>query len=323
MTDQQLSPKEPRTYRFCSIVDAKRMDTYLTEAFHYFSRSFFQHLLKQKQYVEHNGSQAKATTSVKVGDVLAVTLPKLKNLSIVAEDLPLDIIYEDKDLIAINKAAGMVVHPTERGGHYSGTVVNAMLHHCPKEFSGIKGERRPGIVHRLDKDTSGVLVVAKSDEALQNTAIQFQDRTTYKEYLTLVRGRPSVDHGQIDAPLARDPNDRKKIAISGHKDARDSLTEFFVEEVYKGVSLLRVIIHTGRTHQIRVHLASIGHPVVGDTTYGDSAVNHHFKDLGLTRQFLHAHKLGIKHPRTGEDLEFVAELPEELQVVLGKLVESR
>lgn len=267
-----------------------------------------------------NDTLPKMTTSVKVGDVLAMTLPKLKTLKLIAEDIPLQVLFEDEDIIVLNKDAGIVVHPTEKGGHFSGTIVNALLHHAPDSFSGVKGEQRPGIVHRLDKDTSGVLIVAKHDEALSTLSKQFQDRSTVKEYLALVRGRPSVDHGKIDAPIGRDELDRKKMAVTAHSSARHALTEFWVEEVYKGYSLLRVRIHTGRTHQIRVHLASIGHPIVGDIIYGDRSINAEFRqEFMLTRQFLHAAKLGLRHPRTHEWMWFEAPLSEDLKLVLDRL----
>ena len=310
-----------RIYRFCSLVEDKRVDRFLSALFPTVSRTFFQKVIEEGGRVFCNEAPVDNKTPVHVGDVFAVSFPKLKEFSLVPEDIPLSVIYEDKWLIAINKPPGMVVHPTERGGHYSGTVVNALLHYLNKEALTDAKEFRPGLVHRIDKDTSGVLLLAKNDDILGQLAKKFQAREVYKEYLALVRGHMAEDTGMINSPIGRHSIERKKMAIAADEGVgREALTEFFVEERYRNSTLLRVRIHTGRTHQIRVHMASIGHPVMGDITYGDKKLNKKFiHEFGLTRQFLHASKLRIEHPVKREPLELTAPLPEDLTRVVEKL----
>jgi 23S rRNA pseudouridine1911/1915/1917 synthase len=235
-----------------------------------------------------------------------------------AEDIPLDVLFEDSHVVVINKPAGMVVHPA--AGHSSGTLVNALLHHVT-DLSGVGGELRPGIVHRLDKGTSGVLVVAKHDAAHQELARQFHDREVEKEYVALVWGLVQQRKRIIDMPIGRDPVDREKISTRARR-ARTAVTRVTWARHVPGASLLRIAIHTGRTHQIRVHLNAIGHPIVGDSLYGGvhRRVPHHLRAvLRLTRPFLHAERLAFTHPVTGERLEFTAPLPHDLRDTLEEI----
>ncbi len=248
--------------------------------------------------------------------------------TVTAEAMALDILYEDNDLLIINKAAGMVVPPAP--GHASGTLVNAVLHHCP-ELEGVGGERRPGIVHRLDRDTSGLIVVAKNDRAHRSLQTQFANRTVYKEYLALIEGKLRPESGRITAALGRHPTDRKRQAVlppdplTGRQRGRDAVTEYHTVGRYvapvigsstnvAAFTLVKVILHTGRTHQIRVHFAWLKHPVAGDTVYGYRKAR-----LSLQRQFLHAHRLRLRLPSTGEEREFVAPLPDDLTQLLASL----
>ncbi len=228
---------------------------------------------------------------MQLGQELKWDVPDAEETDLIAQDIPLEILYEDDELLAVNKQPGIVVHPDE-SGHSSGTIVNAVLAHCGDSLTGIGGEKRPGIVHRLDMDTSGVLVIAKTASMHARLSKAFQDREVHKLYLALVRGCPKTDKGRIDAPIRRDTKDRKKMAVNAQ--GKRAVSEFEILERFDGVSLLAVKIETGRTHQIRVHLASIGHPVVGDTVYGDAELNHEFAvEHDLKRQFLHAYELEI------------------------------
>ena len=218
------------------------------------------------------------------------------------EDIPLDIVYEDKDLLVINKPKGLVVHPA--AGHWSGTLVNALLYHCRDSLSGINGELRPGIVHRIDKDTSGLLIVAKNDFAHQALAAQLQDHTLARTYVCLVVGGVREDSGVIDAPIGRHPTDRKKMAVT-EKNSRHAVTHWRVLERFPGYTLLECRLETGRTHQIRVHMAYRNHPIVGDTVYG-----HPKPELGQDSQCLHARALTFRHPRTGETMTLTCPLPD-------------
>lgn len=241
-------------------------------------------------------------------------------MGILAENIPLNIIHEDADMIVVNKPAGMVVHPTDHGAHVSGTLVNALMHHC-KDLSGINGEKRPGIVHRLDKDTSGLIMVAKSNKAHQHLANQIQRRTITKKYLTLLKGHLNPKTGSIEAPLLKkafDPQG-KNVSVSKQKGAKYALTHYKVIEYIGEYSLVEVTIVTGRTHQIRVHFASIGHPVAGDRTYGNSEVNEELDKLGLHRQFLHAWRLIFNLPSGEQNVQMEAPLAEDLEEILGKL----
>ena len=287
----------------------KRLDVFLAGEAEDYTRSHIQKLVEDGLALV-NGIAARASYKVKQGDLIRLEVPEPEGMESKAEKIPLDIYYEDSDVIVINKPRGMVVHPAS--GNYSGTVVNALLHHCG-DLSGIGGVLRPGIVHRLDKDTSGLIMVAKNDAAHVELARQLKDRLVTRIYLALVHGRVKEQSGVIDAPIGRDPKNRQKMAVV-HKNARNAITNYRVLKRFDGYTYLELKLETGRTHQIRVHLSFIGHPVAGDPKYGPSRP--HF---GLKGQFLHAAVLGFKHPRTGVYLQFEAPLPGELEAILSGL----
>ncbi len=255
-----------------------------------------------------NGEQVKAKYKVKVGDVIEVDVPELEELEIVAEDLNLEIVYEDADVLVVNKPRGMVVHPAP--GHATGTLVNGLMHHC-KDLSGINGIARPGIVHRIDKDTSGLLMVAKNDVAHEGLVNQLVDKSVTRKYTALVHGHIAHDKGTIDAPIGRDQKDRQKQAIVDN--GKHAVTHFEVIERFGNFTLVECRLETGRTHQIRVHMNYIGFPLAGDPKYGPK------KTIDFPGQVLHAGVLGFKHPVTGEYLEFSAPLPEDFENVLTEL----
>ncbi len=238
----------------------------------------------------------------KNGDEIFVTVPEPKELETVAENIPLDIVYEDSDLLVVNKPKGMVVHPAP--GNYSGTLVNALLYHCRDSLSGINGVLRPGIVHRIDKDTSGLLIVAKNDKAHMGLAEQIKAHSFSREYEAVVYGRPKEQSGTVDAPIGRHKTDRKKMCVTA-QNSKNAVTHYRVIDSNNGFSHVRLKLETGRTHQIRVHMAYIGHPVAGDPVYGPSKVI-----TSLNGQCLHAKKIGFVHPITGEYLDFDSQLPE-------------
>lgn len=285
-----------------------RIDKYLSDAIEGKSRSFIQGLI-EKDSIMVNGKCPKSNYKLKALDEIEVTLPEPEVLKVDAEDIPIDIIYEDDDVVVVNKSQGMVVHPAP--GNYNGTLVNALLYHC-KNLSSINGVIRPGIVHRIDKDTSGVLVVAKNDEAHTFLSEQLKDHSMKREYYALIEGRLKNDSGTIDKPLARSKKDRLKIAIV--EGGKRAVTHYEVIERYNGYTLIKCRLETGRTHQIRVHMASIGFPLVGDPLYGFKRQK--FKVEG---QVLHAKTLGFIHPRTKEYMEFTTELPEYFTSILNKL----
>ena len=258
-------------------------------------------------HVTVNGQPVKPKYKVQSGDKISLVKPEPQSLELTPENIPLDIVYEDDDVIVVNKPQGMVVHPAP--GHPDHTLVNALLYHSP--LSTINGTFRPGIVHRIDKDTSGLLMVAKNDLAHQSLAEQLRNKTNKREYLALVYGQIKEDEGTIDAPLGRNPQDRKKQAVV--KGGRHAVTHFKVIKRYDNFTLVKCILETGRTHQIRVHMKYIGHPLVGDPLYGPRKV------IGKNGQFLHAVLLGFKHPRTGKEMVFEAPLPENFQKMLDKL----
>jgi 23S rRNA pseudouridine1911/1915/1917 synthase len=262
-----------------------------------------------------NGLPAtKPSHKLKAGDLISIALPIPHPSALEPEQIPLNIVYEDTDLLVIDKPAGMVVHPAP--GHSGGTLVNALLAHVPNLDLDMGDEARPGIVHRLDKDTSGLIVVAKRRSAHDALSRQMAARSMLKEYLAVVSGRPNPPSGVIDAPIARDPRDRQRMAIVS--SGRHARTRYMTERELDGYSLVRATLETGRTHQIRVHMASIGHPVLGDPVYGKRTL----KDaatLGLHRQFLHAHKLGFTLPSTGQWREFTSPLPDDLQHALDMI----
>jgi 23S rRNA pseudouridine1911/1915/1917 synthase len=288
-----------------------RLDVFLTEKLPHLSRSRIQNLIRDK-FVQVNGEIPIKTGHLLEGsEEILLIEPEPESSNLKAEKIPLDIIFENDDLLIINKPAGMVVHPAY--GHFTGTLANAALGHDP-ELKGVGGEKRPGIVHRLDKDTSGLIVVAKNDAAHQWLQDQFKDRTVSKTYLALVDGHPPTPTGRIEAPIGRDPSHRQKMAVTPENRGRSSVTEYFTKETFPFYTLLEAHPLTGRTHQIRVHLAFVGCPVAGDTIYGHKKIS-----LGLTRQFLHANRLKICLPGETEPRTFEAPLPEELQVCLENL----
>ena len=300
--------------------DGARLDTFLANALPERSRSQIQKLIKDG-LVAGPGKALRASTPVKMGQRFTIELPAPEPATALAEDLPLTILYEDADVVVIDKPAGMVVHPG--AGHSTGTLVNALLHHVD-DLSGIGGELRPGIVHRLDRGTSGVMVAAKNDAAHQELSRQFQDREVEKEYIALVWGL--VQPGKrIDAPIGRDPNDRQKMSTRARR-ARSAVTRVTWALNLRGLSLIHVAIHTGRTHQIRVHLSAIGHPIVGDQTYG-GVHRHVAADVRpvqrLERPFLHAAHLKFTHPSDGRVMEFESPLPPDLQSVIDEIKERQ
>jgi 23S rRNA pseudouridine1911/1915/1917 synthase len=290
----------------------KRLDHHLSSSGLNLSRSRLQKLIKDER-IKVNDSPCRASHKLETGDRISVVVPPPAELDVRPEDIPLDIVFEDDDLIVVNKPAGIVVHPAE--GNYSGTLVNALLFHC-KNLSGIGGVLRPGIVHRLDKNTSGLIVVAKSDRAHQSLSDQMKDRSVLKKYIALVRGGVKFDTGVIDARIGRNPAYRKKMAVIKNQDrkSKEAVSHYRVLERFKGHSLLEIEIKTGRTHQIRVHLSHLGHPVVGDATYGKGR-----NEFDIRRQLLHAKVLGFTHPVTGEHVEFEADLPQDFADVLDSL----
>lgn len=284
-----------------------RIDKFLADELEDMSRSKIQGLIEEDNILV-NDEPTKANYKVQKDDIITVSILKPEPIDVKAEDIPLDIVYEDEDVIVVNKPSGMVVHPSI--GHYSGTLVNALLHHVT-DLSGINGKIRPGIVHRLDKDTSGILVVAKNDEAHQFLSEQLQDRSMKRKYRTIVHGVLPHNHGTIDAPIGRDPKYRQQFAVV--TGGKDSVSHFRVLERYNDFTLLEVSLETGRTHQIRVHLNYIDFPVAGDDVYGPK------KTLKGDGQFLHAHTLEFVHPRTKEIMHFEADVPEVFQQTIDEL----
>lgn len=298
----------------------ERLDRYLAGAIPGLSRSQAQRLIDE-HHVMVAGRQVKANLAVKEGDQISVELPAPIPTSALAEDIAVPVLYEDADLLVVDKPTGMVVHPA--AGHSSGTLVNALLHHVD-DLSGIGGQLRPGIVHRLDKGTSGVMVVAKHDTAHEELARQFAEREVAKEYIALVWGVVQAGR-RIDLPIGRDPNNRQKMSARSRR-ARSAVTRITRAQHLKGVTLCQVAIATGRTHQIRVHLSAIGHPIVGDATYGGirARVPQDLKPvLRLERPFLHAARLAFTHPTDGRAMSFEAPLPADLQRVLDLLHEAQ
>lgn len=292
--------------------EGQRLDKLLANALPDLTRSAVQNLIAQG-LVEAGGRKAAKNAKLPVGVQLTVTLPDPKPLAAKAENIPLSIVYEDGDLLVVHKPKGMVVHPAP--GNETGTLVNALLFHCGQSLSGINGVLRPGIVHRIDKDTSGLLIVAKNDKAHQGLAQQIQAHTFTREYRAIVYGPIKEDAGTVNKPLGRHKTDRKKMAVLlDSPTARQAVTHYFVEERLPGFTYLRLRLETGRTHQIRVHMASLGHPVAGDPVYGPKKVI-----TSLSGQCLHAGKIGFQHPSTGEYLEFEAPLPPYFTDFLGKL----
>lgn len=285
----------------------KRLDKFLAETFagdH--SRSFAQKLIDTGKVVV-NGLRVKCHYPVRAGELVEVTMPEPASVAIRPEAIPLDIVYEDDDLIVVNKKADMVVHPAP--GNWTGTLVNALVSHCG-DLSGVGGERKPGIVHRIDKGTTGLLVVAKNDRAHRLLSKQFKAKTATRAYVAVVRGIVQFDNGVIEAPIGRSHDDRRKMAVDPELD-KAAVTRYAVLERFKDSTLLELMLGTGRTHQIRVHMAHIGHPVVGDPTYGIKAA--------IGRPALHAKTLGFTHPTTGKYVEFTSRLPKDMEKLIKEL----
>lgn len=288
----------------------KRIDVAAAEAGENLTRSGVQKLLADG-LVTVNGSPITKSYKVHEGDEVCLTVPVPESMDAQPQNIPIDIVYEDDDLLVVNKPKGMVVHPA--AGNPDGTLVNALLYHCKGSLSGINGVIRPGIVHRIDKDTSGLLIVAKNDFAHIRLAEQIKEHSFTREYYAVVHGNFKEDSGIIDAPIGRSPKDRKKMAVTD-KNSRNAVTHWFVEERYPGYTYVRVQLETGRTHQIRVHMAYTGHPVAGDLVYGPKNT-----PKELHGQCLHAGKIGFIHPRTGEYMEFTSELPDYFKNFLRRL----
>jgi 23S rRNA pseudouridine1911/1915/1917 synthase len=289
----------------------ERLDHFLVNHLPEFSRTRLQSLIKAGKVLVNEGVAKKGGFKLEAGDKVEVEIPPVKKTELVAEDIPLNVIFENDDVLVINKPAGMVVHPAV--GHESGTLVNAALAHAP-EMEGIGGEHRPGIVHRLDKDTSGVILLAKNDVAMNHLQEQFRERTTKKVYLALVDGKPATPEGRIDAAIGRDNRNRKRMAVVSPNRGRESITEYKSLEEFEHHILLECYPQTGRTHQIRVHLAFIKCPIVGDTIYGRKKIS-----IKLKRHFLHAHQLTISLPGEDSPRTFEAPLPNNLHNILEQM----
>lgn len=290
--------------------EGKRIDKFICEKIDDTTRSFIQKLIKNG-YLLVNNKKVGSNYKIKVNDNILINIPKPKSIIAKPEAILLDIIYEDKDLLIVNKSKGMVVHPA--AGNYEGTLVNALLYHCGDSLSGINGELRPGIVHRIDKDTSGLLIVAKNDFAHRNLAEQIKLHSFNREYEAIVYGRFKVEEGTISLPIGRHPIDRKRMAVS-QKNSKHAVTHYRVIKQYDGFTHLRLKLDTGRTHQIRVHMSYIGHPIAGDAVYGPKNVI-----KNLNGQCLHAKLLGFIHPRTNKYMEFESDLPEYFKKFVNKL----
>ena len=288
------------------IESAIRVDKYLAQKYPDISRSHLKKLIEQS-HILVNGYGVKASQKLNIGDEISISLPPPEPASLTAEHLPLHIVYEDDDLIVVNKEAGLTVHPAP--GHTRHTLVNALLAHCP-DLADFNDSMRPGIVHRLDKDTSGLLIIAKNASSQQNLINQFKTRSVTKVYLVLVKGRLTPLRGIIDAPIGRDPSNRKRMAVVN--GGRLAKTSYLVKEYFNSYTLLEVTLETGRTHQIRVHLSAIGYPVVGDHVYG-------IKSNYCRRQFVHAYQLGFCLPSNGKYQQFSADLPGDLKEALKQL----
>ena len=288
----------------------ERIDVLLARLLPDLTRSGAQKLLEDGR-VTKDGQAVRKNYKTAPEDTFEVDLPPVQEIDLQPENIPLDVAYEDDDLIVVNKPKGLVVHPAP--GHWSGTLVNALLYHCRGSLSGINGELRPGIVHRIDKDTSGLLIAAKNDFAHQALAVQLQDHTLRRTYEAIACGNFRDDCGTIDAPIGRHPTDRKRMAVTDH-NSRPAVTHYTVLARFPGYTHLQLQLETGRTHQIRVHLAYLGHPILGDAVYG-----HKKPELGQDTQCLHARALTFLHPRTGQEVTVRCDLPDYFEAVLQKL----
>ena len=325
--DEEGENENGETLSFVAQTTGERLDIFLAARIPALSRSQVQRIVSENG-ASVNGVVPKPSLKLVAGDTVTLTIPPVRDATAKPEAIPLNIVYEDADLLVVNKQKGLVVHPAP--GALSGTLVNALLHHCT-DLSGIGGEERPGIVHRLDKDTTGLMMVAKNDAAHRALQTQIQTKTAVRRYLASVWGRPAFNDAVIDAPLGRHLTDRKKMAVmepGGVHAGRSAQTHVSVVKPHTAISLVECVLQTGRTHQIRVHMAYIGHGVVGDATYGGDkrvssegiadakvrgAVNEHI--AGMTGQALHSYKLAFAHPRTGEALAFTAPLPQEMAIL--------
>lgn len=296
---------------------AQRLDKYLAGQCPELSRSFIQKLIKEEQ-ITVNGMPGRARDKVAEGDLIEFEVPEPESADILPEDIPLDILYEDRDVIVVNKPKGMVVHPA--AGHYSGTLVNALMYHCGSQLSGINGVLRPGIVHRIDRDTTGSVIACKNDRAHQEIARQLEQHTITRRYRAIVRGNIKEDEGVVDAPIGRHRTDRKRMAIVS--DGKRAVTHYRVLERFGDYTYIECVLETGRTHQIRVHMSSISHPLLGDEVYGRTkagAVPARLRHVQWSGQVLHAMVLGFTHPATGEYMEFTAPLPAYFEEILEAL----
>ncbi|MBM7624290.1 RluA family pseudouridine synthase [Sporohalobacter salinus] len=300
---------EERNYIITEVDEDQRLDKFLAQQNKEFSRSYIQKLVDDGE-VTVNDENKKNSYCLQSGERVQLSIPEPEETEIKPEAIPLDVITEDEDIIVINKQAGLVVHPAP--GHQKGTLVNALLHHCDN-LSGINGEIRPGIVHRLDKDTSGAIVVAKNDQAHRSLAKQFKERRTEKIYLALVEGNVKHNKAKIDAAIGRDVYNRKKMAVT-KKNSKKAVTKFKVLERFGDYTWIRLELETGRTHQIRVHMSYIDNPVVGDRLYG-----YNKQRLNVQRQLLHAYQLGFEHPQQNKWVEFTAELPPDIKQTVERL----
>ncbi len=309
---------EPITILVEESVPGERLDAYLAQRIPDVSRGAIQRLIESGN-VQVNGNHAKPTQTPRFGDRIAVTYPDPEPAEALPQDIPLDVLHEDDDLLVLNKPPGLVVHPA--AGHQDGTLVNALLHHCAGHLSGIGGVARPGIVHRLDKDTSGCIVVAKNDKAHVALAAQFANRESHKVYQAIVCGSVKPDAGEISADIARDPTHRKRMAVTEGSRGREAHTGYRVSERLRGATWLEAVLHTGRTHQIRVHFQHLGHPLVGDDIYGKKPNARLTEITGYRapRQLLHAWRLGFHHPTADRIMEFEAPLPADFHDALGML----
>jgi 23S rRNA pseudouridine1911/1915/1917 synthase len=318
---EEITPGQPIILRVSAKDLDRRLDQFVTDSELGLSRSQVKKLIEERAILL-NDRPTKPGTHLKAGDLVSCVLPRARPLSVEPEPIPLKILYEDPSIIVIDKPAGMVVHPA--AGSPSGTLVNALLYHC-KDLAGINGVLRPGIVHRLDKDTSGVIVVAKDDEAYHHLTKQFKNRTVKKVYLAIAYGTFNRDEGVIDAQIGRHPGERKRMSTRV-KRGRPAITSWRVRERFNTFALLEICPQTGRTHQIRVHLSSAGHPLLGDPLYGrrgrtgsvqDPVLRGWIERLG--RQALHSHRLRFVHPRSGVSVEFISPIPQDMEEVLAAL----